>query len=99
MDRVTALNILLGFGIFSVLFIIGYGKPGKKKKKDKASSMGYIYGEVIDIYENKESGLRRIVVMDSNGNESYGFSELPMETLETLYVGKGYVQIPVKTKI
>lgn len=65
------------------------------QKKNKPSTMIVMCGEVIDIVRDEETGLSCIVMDDEKGNTVYGISNIPVQDLEIMYVGKGIVQIPV----
>lgn len=54
-----------------------------------------LYGEVIDITRDEETGLSCITVKNNKGQTETGVSKLTVQELEALYSGKGYIQIPV----
>lgn len=70
----------------------------KKKKQDnspknKGSGITVLCGEFIGAAYDRETGLTRVEVRDTNGVTQTGFSKLSAKELETLYAGKGWSQI------
>lgn len=98
-------NIVIGIGATAAVFgmICGIVKYSKKqdaklpdiKDTEIVNNMENLYGEVIGIAFDKNVGLSKIAVKDVKGKTCYGFSTVPIEQLNALYAGKGYVQIPV----
>lgn len=60
--------------------------------------MGVLKGEVLDITHDNNINMSRIKVKDKKGKIQYGFSNQPVDHLEALYKGKGYVEFPVVTE-
>lgn len=89
-------NLLVGIIILIALLAVAYGlaRPRKKEATPEPCTMGMLSGEVVEIRLDEETGLTRITAKDG-GRLSYGFSSLAPEELEPLYMGKGWVQLPV----
>lgn len=98
-------NIMIGIGATVAVFGAVYGIVKYSQKRDAkqpdtkdvevTDTVENLYGEVIGIAFDKDSGLSKIAVKDSKGKTRYGFSTVSIDQLNTLYAGKGYVQIPV----
>ncbi len=88
-------GLLLMAGPSGLFLVISIRKERRQKNRRLPHNMEYVYGEVVDIVPDK-SGLSRIVIRERNGNLVYSLSEISVPKLETLYMGKGFVQIPVK---
>lgn len=71
------------------------GVFGASSTKRKPSVVSTLYGELIDIKVDEQTGLSVITVKDNKGQFCYGMSRLSVSELENLYSGKGYVQIPI----
>lgn len=91
------LNDTLGVIIIIVLFVYGYkwlrGRHYAKAPDGTSEKIGILCGEIQDITE--ENGRSRIEVINPKGEEKTGYTHLTIKELESLYVGKGYVEIPV----
>lgn len=74
----------------TVCLVFGY-MAGKKRSR----TIDTLYGEVIDIRTDVVSGLSVITVKDNKNQTCYGMSKMSVHELEILYMGKGYVQIPI----
>lgn len=57
-----------------------------------------IRGEVVHIEDDRDTGMSRITVRDSEGTVTYGYSGISAKELNALYSGKGMVSIPVISK-
>lgn len=108
-----ALNIIVGLmtltGIAIYAAVLLKRKHDEKELSEKNAvvtyGMGVLEGEVVDIIRDNEKclmvcpdGCSRITVVDRKGNIRYGYSRLSVKELEMLYLGKGYVQVPVITE-
>lgn len=91
------LNDPLGVVIVVVLLVHGYrwlrGRNYAKAPGDISEKIGLLYGEIQDIEE--KDGLSRVEVINPEGEEKTGYTHLTIKELESLYAGKGYVEIPV----
>lgn len=91
------LNDALGVIIVVVLLVHGYrwlqGRHYAKAPDNISEKLGFLCGEIQDIAE--ENGFSRVEVMNPEGEEKTGYTHLTIKELESLYVGKGYVEIPV----
>lgn len=98
-------NIIIGIGATAVVFGTVYGIVKYSQKRDAkvfnetnaeiTDKVENLYGEVIGIAFDKNSGMSKITVKDNKGKIRHGFSTVSVNQLNTLYSGKGYVQIPV----
>lgn len=97
--NIAGVIMIVSVGIMAALVLFfSLRTDEKQEKKEKAVSIGMLSGEVIDIYEDNDTGLSVIAVRDKDGITQYGFSKLPAKDLEMLYSGKGCVQVPVMGK-
>lgn len=90
---------IVSVGITSAYFLFLSLKTDERQEQKRTDTiMRLLSGEVIDVYDDKETGLSVIAIRDKDGITQYGFSRLPVKELETLYAGKGCVQVPVMGK-
>lgn len=72
---------------------IGRMKRPEKKEETNKGGITVLAGELVDMAYDRETGLTRIEVRDSSGMTQTGFSTLTINQMESLYAGKGWVQI------
>lgn len=89
--------LIVSVGITAAYFL-SLKTDERQEQKRTDTIMRLLSGEVIDVYDDKETGLSVIAIRDKDGITQYGFSRLPVKELETLYVGKGCIQVPVMGK-
>lgn len=71
-------------------------KPeGKQNEPEMAVDTEVLHGIVTEITLDHETGLTKISVKDSHGRIRYGFSSIPPARLEQVYMGKGWMQVPI----
>lgn len=98
MNTVGAI-LIVSVGITAAYFLFLSLKTEERQEQKRTDTiMRLLSGEVIDIYEDRETGLSVIAIRDKDGITQYGFSKLPVKDLEMLYSGKGCVQVPVMGK-
>lgn len=71
------------------------GRKENLKNAEISDTMDYLYGEVIDVIRDEDTGLSRIIMKNNKGGIIYGLSSCSVEELSTLYIGKGFVQVPL----
>ena len=81
--------LIVSVGITAAYFLFLSLKTDERQEQKRTDTiMRLLSGEVIDVYDDKETGLSVIAIRDKDGITQYGFSRLPVKELETLYVGK-----------
>lgn len=88
---------ITGAALIVLAAVLGF-LVGKKQKQDnipknKGSGIATLCGEFISASYDRETGLTRVEVRDTNGVTQTGFSKLSAKELKTLYAGRGWVQI------
>lgn len=80
-------------GISAAVLGILAVKKQDDSPKNKGSGITTLCGEFISAAYDRETGLTRVEVRDTDGVTQTGFSKLSAKELETLYAGKGWSQI------
>lgn len=76
-------------------FVLKNRAPGKKDEPEMALNTEVLCGTVTEIVLDHERNLTKISVKDNKGHIRYGFSSIPAAHLEHIYMGKGWVQVPI----
>lgn len=71
-----------------------FRKKERARKQEERQDGACILKGVVKSIDQLEGGLSRIEVRDG-GKSRYGYSSTPAGELRLIYMGKGYVEIPV----
>lgn len=98
--KVLGVGIALigGIVVGTVIDFILKNRKDVPAKKKQDTDVGMLSGIVTDIAKDEESGFTKITVKDERGDLHYGFSSIPADDLKHIYLGKGWVQVPVLRK-
>ena len=86
--------LIVSVGITAAYFLFLSLKTDERQEQKRTDTiMRLLSGEVIDVYDDEETGLSVIAIRDKDGITQYGFSRLPVKELETLYaeIGRAHV--------
>lgn len=92
----TGLVVVGGLIIGTVIdFVLKNKKKEVSADPELAKGTDLLCGTVTQIVANNDTGRSKIYVRDTKGKVWYGYSSIPSSQLEHLYMGKGYVQVPI----